>query len=232
MLQKSNSSASADNEESTLKRVFSLVMHGIMNLENLCFAGFTMMKFIDEIEHYLPKNEQEAQDKKVIQNCIQLFPHNILLRDNELAHITGSGFILNKSLTKVLMIHHNIRNAWAWTGGHADGDPNLLEVVTREATEETGVNVIPISQSIASVDVLTVGGHFKHGKYVNSHLHLSFAYLFTANEEDHPTVKPDENSGVEWFLVDNITEDLFTPRDVYLYSKLLLQATYLIDAQA
>jgi len=182
------------------------------------------MNFIDEIQSYIPKNKQEQQDKKVILDCIQQFPHNILLRDNEIAHITSSGFILNKALSKALFIHHNIRDAWAWTGGHADGDSNLLDVAAREATEETGVSVTPISTKIASLDILTAEGHVKAGKYINSHLHLSIAYLFTADEYDSVTVKPDENSKVEWLSVDKITRDLFSIRDVYLYTKLLQQA--------
>ena len=182
------------------------------------------MNYIDEIKNYEPKSNQEIQDKKVVLDCIQLFPHNVLLRDNEIAHITSSGFVLNKSLSKVLFIHHNIRNTWAWTGGHADGDSKLLEVAAREAVEETGVNVKPITKNIASIDVLTVTGHIKNDRYVNSHLHLSIAYLFIANEEDSVTVKSDENSGVEWFPVDRINKDTFTDRDVYLYTKLLQQA--------
>lgn len=182
------------------------------------------MSFIDDITNYMPKNNQEIQDKKVIENCIKLFSHNILLRDNELAHITSSGFIVNKSLSRVLMVHHNIRNTWAWTGGHADGDGNLLEVAIREAVEETGVEVQPLSNDISSLDVLTVSGHVKNGIYVNGHLHLSAAYILIANEEDLPTVKPDENSAVDWFDVEKITEDAFSSRDVYLYTKLLEQA--------
>ena len=147
-----------------------------------------------------------------------------MLRDSEIAHITSSGFILNKSLSKVLMIHHNIRKTWAWTGGHADGDSDLLAVATREAFEETGVNVTPISTNIASVDVLAVSRHFKNNKYINAHLHLSIAYLFSADEEETLVVKPDENSGVEWFPIGKINEELFTDRDVYLYSKLINQA--------
>jgi len=183
-----------------------------------------ILNYIDEIKNYIPKDAQEIQDKKVILNCIELFPQNILLRDNEIAHITSSGFILNKSLSKVLMIHHNIRNTWAWTGGHADGDADLLAVATREALEETGVNVTPISTSIASIDILTVTRHFKNKRYINAHLHLSIAYLFTANEEDSLVVNPDENSGVKWFPIEKINEELFTDRDVYLYSKLINRA--------
>ena len=182
------------------------------------------MSYIGEIERYIPRNEQEAQDKKVILECIERFPGTILLRDNEIAHITSSGFILNRSLTKALMIHHNIRNTWAWTGGHADGNPNLQEVASNEALEETGVNVIPISRSIASLDVLTAQGHVKNGKYVSGHLHLSAAYLFFAHEDDITRVKQDENSGVEWFPVDRIHEKVFAPRDVYLYTKLINHA--------
>jgi len=146
------------------------------------------------------------------------------LRDNEIAHITSSGFVLNKSLSKVLMIYHNIRNTWAWPGGHADGEHDLLAVAAREVIEETGINAVPVSTSIASVDILSVARHYKGKKYVNSHLHLSIAYLFTANDEEDLAVKPDENSGVEWFPVEKINEDLFTDRDVYLYSKLIAQA--------
>ena len=187
-----------------------------------------MLGYIDEIKNYIPKDEQEMQDKKVILNCIELFPKNILLRDNEIAHITSSGFVLNMTLNKVLMIHHNIRNTWAWTGGHADGDSDLLAVATREAFEETGVDAIPISKEIASVDILTVTRHFKNDKYINSHLHLSIAYLFTAKEEKPLVIRPDENSGVKWFPIEKINKELFADRDVYLYSKLISQAKKLL----
>ncbi len=182
------------------------------------------MDFINEIKNYAPNNNQELQDKKVFVEYMQLFPHNILLRENEIAHITSSGFIVNKSLSKMLMIHHNIRNAWGWTGGHADGNQNLLDVAIREATEETGVGVKPLSSDIASIDILTVSGHTKKGVYVNSHLHLSVSYILIADEEDALTIKPDENSGVEWFEVERLNEDYFSARDVYLYAKHLQRA--------
>ena len=187
------------------------------------------LNYINEIMAYSPKDDMELHDKRIILDCIELFPHNILLRENEIAHITSSGFILNKSLSKVLMIHHNIRNTWAWTGGHADGNPDLLAVATREALEETGVNVIPISTDIASVDILTVTRHYKNQKYVNSHLHLSIAYLFTANDEDELVVNPNENSAIKWFPIDSLNEESFTDRDIYLYLKLINQAKTWLD---
>lgn len=183
------------------------------------------MNFITEINEYIPINDQESQDKRVILDFIKQNPHNVLLRSNEIAHITSSGFIMNPSLDKVLMIHHNIRNTWAWTGGHADGDGNLLQVAIKEAKEETGINsVLPLTEKIISIDILPVPGHWRKGKYVNTHLHLSIAYVLITSESEALKIKKNENSGVNWFTVGQFTEDYFSDHDVYLYNKIIKKA--------
>ena len=185
------------------------------------------MDYVKQITDYIPINEQETQDKKVILDYINFFPQNILLRDNEFAHITSSGFIMNNSLDKVLMVHHNIRNTWAWSGGHMDGASDSLHVAIREAKEETGVvNVIPLTTNIASLDILSVVGHRRKNKYVNTHVHLSIAYVLIANENDTLKVNKDENSGVSWFQLDKFNEKYFDEHDVYLYSKLIQRAKH------
>lgn len=78
------------------------------------------MNFKEAILKYQPINEQEKSDKEIILDYIDHFHDNILTREDQIAHMTSSGLILNKSLDKILMIHHNIYNTWAWTGGHAD----------------------------------------------------------------------------------------------------------------
>lgn len=189
------------------------------------------MDFINQLYSYTPRNEQEIQDKNVMIKYIEQYPHNILLRDNEFAHITSSGFIMNSKLDKVLMIHHNIRNAWAWTGGHADGDGDLLHVAIKEAKEETGINnVVALTDKIAALDILPVYGHVKKGKYVSAHLHLSVAYILIASEEDELIVKEDENSAVGWFSLDKFTKEFFDENDVYLYNKLIEKAKECVNA--
>ncbi len=62
------------------------------------------------------------------------------------------------------MIYHKIYDSWAWTGGHSDGDSDLLYVAIKEAKEETGIkNVIPISENIYSLELTNVIGHEKRG---------------------------------------------------------------------
>ena len=156
--------------------------------------------YVDEIRAYTPQNEQEAADQRLILEYIRLFPDNILTRDNEIAHLSSSGFVVNADGTRVLMAHHNIYRVWAWTGGHADGEGDLLSVALREAREETGVEHIrPLSPAIASLDILPVWGHVKRGKWVPSHQHLNVSYLLVADESDALQIREGENSRVGWF---------------------------------
>ena len=50
-----------------------------------------------------------------------------------------------------------------------------------------------------SLEILTVDGHEKHGRYVSSHLHLNVTYLLEADPSAAIRPKPDENSRVGWF---------------------------------
>ena len=164
------------------------------------------MEWIKQIEKYNPVDEQEKKDKEIILDFINK-NDDVLVRDNEIAHITSSGFIVNKLRTKVLMIHHNIYNSWGWTGGHADGDSDLIKVSIKEAKEETGIKEArPITNDICSIDILPVNAHIKRGKYVASHLHLSVAYILEADENEELVVKEDENSGVKWVDIDKVLD--------------------------
>ncbi len=156
----------------------------------------------EAIRAFRPENEQEEADKKGILAFLAA-NENAFTRDNTIAHMTASAWVVNHDRTKVLMVYHKIYDSWSWTGGHADGEENLLAVALREVTEETGVSsVTPVSDDIFSLEILTVDGHEKHGSYVPSHLHMNVTYLLEADEEEPLTVCEDENKGVAWFGLD------------------------------
>ena len=157
-----------------------------------------------KIENYKPYNEQEKQDKKVMLDYINNFD-NILTRENEFGHFTASSWVVNNQRTKVLMIYHNIYNSWTWTGGHADGEHDLLGTAVRELKEETGVtNVKVLKPDIFSLENICVNGHVKRGKYVSSHVHLNLTYLLEVDEKEKLKIKEDENSGVRWIPIEDI----------------------------
>ena len=179
------------------------------------------MSLLKQLKAYAPYNEQETNDKEVMIKLLEK-ESDIFTRENEVAHFTASSWLVNKEHTKVLMIYHNIYHSWSWTGGHADGDTDLLAVAMREAMEETGVKTItPVSEDIFSIEILTVDGHIKRGKYVPSHLHLNVTYLLEADEAEVLHIKQDENSGVAWFTLEEALEKCSEPWMIeWVYKKL------------
>ena len=142
------------------------------------------MNLIEQIERYQPYNEQEEKDKQTILKYINTFD-DVLTRKNEFGHFTASSWVLNKERTKVLMIYHNIYKSWAWTGGHADGDTDLLYTAIRELKEETGAkNVKVLDDDIFSLEIVCVNGHMKRGEYVSSHVHLNLTFLLEVDENE------------------------------------------------
>ena len=180
-----------------------------------------MKKLKQQIEEYVPYNEQEQKDKNTILKYINSFD-NLLTRENEFGHFTASSWVVNKERTKVLMIKHNIYKSWAWTGGHADGDSNLLNVAIKEVKEETGIeNVNPIKEDIFSMEIICVNGHVKRGKYVSSHVHLNITYLLEADENEILKIKEDENSGVKWVDINEAISISSEPWMKGIYKKLI-----------
>ena len=178
------------------------------------------MNLKEQIENYKPYNEQEKSDKEIMLNCINTFK-DVLTRENKICHFTASNWIINKERTKVLMIYHNIYKSWAWTGGHADGDSNLLHVALKEAEEETGLkNLKLLSDGIFGIQILTVDSHIKREKFISSHLHLDCCFLLEANENEILKIKEDENSGVKWIDIEKAVEITNEPKMKPIYRKL------------
>ncbi len=165
------------------------------------------MELRELIENYKPYNEQEKCDKELILEYMDTFD-DVLTRDNKMCHFTASNWIVNKERTKVLMIYHNIYDSWAWTGGHADGDSDLLHVALKEANEETSLkNLKVLNDGIFGMQIVTVDSHIKREKFVSSHVHLDCCFLLETDENEELKIKEDENSGVCWVDI-NETENL------------------------
>lgn len=156
------------------------------------------MGLLQEIEDYMPQNQQEEQDKEQMIWFIKNHS-DYLERTNRLAHFTASMWTVNKEHTKTLMVYHNLYDSWSWIGGHADGEEDLCAVALRELQEETGIkNAVLVSNRIFSLESLTVSGHDKKGIYVPGHVHYNVTYFAEADEKEKLAVKEDENSAVRW----------------------------------
>lgn len=162
------------------------------------------MPLVDDIRAYRPFNEQENIDRAVMLRQLECDPR--VFDRTSLAHMTCSIWTVDPTATRTLMAFHNTYGSWSWIGGHADGERDLEHVALRELEEETGVSgarIVPCGPgNIFSLEVLTVDGHEKRDAYVSSHLHLNVTYLAVASPDEPLRVKPDENSDVRWFDLD------------------------------
>ena len=179
------------------------------------------MRYDEAFLNYRADGAQEAADRKEILDLIGRHGDAILTRDCVRNHLTASGFIVNEACTHALMVYHNIYKSWSWTGGHADGEDDLLSVALREAREETGAEVTPALPEPVALDILPVFGHFKKGKYVLPHMHLNLTYLLVAKEDAVLTVKPDENSGVKWITFEDLAREVTEPPMLAIYGKII-----------
>lgn len=188
----------------------------------------TLTDLMEEIRVYQPWTDKETWEKTQILDFMERNP-DCLTRGNRIAHMTASAWVMNRQRTKVLMAYHNIYDSWAWLGGHADGEPDLLAVAMKEACEEAGLRTVsqggslrPVREEIFSLETLTVDGHVKRGSWVPSHLHLNLTYLLEADENETIHNNEEENSGVRWFSPE---EALAASKEAWfvehIYSKLI-----------
>ena len=178
------------------------------------------MCLLEQLERYEPYNEQEARDRALLLRALRE-EADVFTRENDRMHMTASAWVTNEAHDGVLMAYHNIYDSWAWLGGHADGERDLLAVALREANEESGVTARPVSREIFSAEILGVPGHVKRGKYVSSHLHLNVTYLLEADENQALHEKPDENSAVRWFALPDVISNTREPEMRAVYQKLM-----------
>ena len=60
------------------------------------------MTIFEQLQAFTPFNEQEASDRRLMLQYAGLFS-DLLTRDNEMAHLTASCWIVNPDKTKVLL---------------------------------------------------------------------------------------------------------------------------------
>ena len=65
------------------------------------------MDLLRQLEEYHPYNEQEERDRNIIIRCLKE-EKDIFTRDNAMAHMTASAWVVNRERTKVLMAYHNL----------------------------------------------------------------------------------------------------------------------------
>lgn len=173
------------------------------------------------IINYTPLSGFEKEDKKMMLEVYETYG-DVLFERFKLFHFTASGLVFNKSLTKILMIHHKIYNAWAWMGGHMDGEKDFLKVAIKEIKEESGIkSIAPISLNPISIEVLPVWQHYKAGEVVIAHQHLNVSFAFIADESEQLIKNKLETNDLKWILISKLKTIVEEPLMIPIYEKII-----------
>ena len=156
---------------------------------------------LQSLENYQPSTQEETLFKgqmiDFVQKNIACFERSLLI-----GHITGSAWIVDKSRQFTLLTHHRKLDKWFQTGGHCDGDSDVLNVAMKEALEETGLsNIQTISCNIFDIDIHEI----PERKGVPKHLHYDVRFLLEADMNE-PLIISSESSDLAWVELTNVVK--------------------------
>lgn len=131
-----------------------------------------------QLQAYMEKHpERQAVAQRILRFVLRT--PDCFERSHAAGHITGSAWLLNERGDKALLTLHRKLKLWVQPGGHADGDPDVLQVALREACEESGIEGIkPLSPHIFDVDIHTIPA--RPASSEPEHLHYDIRYLLQA----------------------------------------------------
>jgi 8-oxo-dGTP pyrophosphatase MutT (NUDIX family) len=110
-------------------------------------------------------------------------------------HLTASALVLDAERRHVLLTLHPKFDLWLQLGGHCEpGDATLRDAALREATEESGIAGLELSDGPVRLDRHRVGCH-------GGSWHLDVQYAATAPPTAVP-VMSEESLDLRWWRVD------------------------------
>jgi len=156
--------------------------------------------FIERFDLPRALKDYEAFDDMERSDLSRLFEFlrtekDVFDRKNTYGHITGSAFLFNHDLSKVLLTHHKKVDKWLQFGGHSDGDENTLRVAYKETMEESGIP----DMSLASPGIFDIDIHLFQNKQQKeeSHWHFDVRFAFKTNVTKFKV--SEESYALEWF---------------------------------
>jgi 8-oxo-dGTP pyrophosphatase MutT (NUDIX family) len=146
------------------------------------------------LKDYIPSSEELVFKQRIL-TILTNYPEACFERTHfNDGHITASSWLLDKTGSKALLMHHAKLNMWVQPGGHCDGDPDVLAVALKEAQEETGINgIAPVYNTIFDVDVHALPATSREP----AHFHYDIRFLLQVTS-DEQFVQNHESKELRW----------------------------------
>lgn len=151
---------------------------------------------LSKLARYQPADPEERRMHEAITAFVKEHAE-CFERSLPIGHVTGSAWVVDREREHVLLTHHRKLGRWLQPGGHADGDPEVLEVALREAREESGLErVDAVTEEIFDVDVHLIPARGREP----AHHHYDVRFLLEA-DSSAPLVISEESHDLRWVPV-------------------------------
>ena len=155
-----------------------------------------ILRLIDVYRARYPEEADASRLRRFVETQPRCFERDCF----DDGHITGSAWVVDPGGSRVLLTHHRKLGKWLQLGGHSDGDPDTAAVALREAQEESGLRVCPISDAVLDVDIHTIPA----SKGEPAHLHYDVRFAFRAVSPGRLRVGP-ESIDLAWIDIEDLS---------------------------
>jgi len=166
---------------------------------------------LDILDLYQQQNPSEKINRYL--PILKKSDQSIISRKNFAGHITVSAFVIDPTLSKLLLVYHKNLKKYLQPGGHVENnDKSLWLAALRELEEETGIKdvfLLPKDESNPEIP-LDIDIHRipkNPQKNEPSHLHFDFGYLFLANKDNEWKINKKEITSLTWKNIDELEKE-------------------------
>ena len=154
-------------------------------------------KLLDLLAEYATTYPQEETVIHRFVNFVEDEPR-CFERDCWRGHVTGSAWLLDTQLNRLLLTHHKKLDMWLQLGGHSDGEADTPLAAQREAEEESGVAVRLLRPQILDIDIHEIPAR----KSDPAHYHFDVRFCFQALSDE--VAVSDESNDLAWIEIAEI----------------------------
>jgi 8-oxo-dGTP pyrophosphatase MutT (NUDIX family) len=149
-------------------------------------------------------------------------------RENLPGHVTGSAFVVDPLIERVLLHHHLKLDRWLQFGGHDEGERSPIETAVRELAEESGLQSFEFfgEPTIFDLDVHEIPARGA----MPAHDHLDVRFLFVADADQKLQPAEGESRQLDWVLLEEAAQRMNEEGADRVITKLLALRDFVREA--